>query len=89
MTKKQELSGAVARLEGVTEELRALQLQQLREYLSVQEAADFMGLSKIQLDMWRTQTPGGPPWCKVGKRVLYAVSDLRAFMQAHRKEPMA
>ncbi|MGE0294806.1 MAG: hypothetical protein AB7P97_20845 [Hyphomonadaceae bacterium] len=89
MTKEQELSSAVARLENVAEELRALQHVRPREYLGVEEAADLLGLSKIQLDMWRTQTPGGPAFCKVGRRVMYAVSDLRDFMHAHRQEPRA
>lgn len=89
MTKEQELSSAVARLEDVAEKLRTLQQAPPREYLSVEAAADFIGMSKIQLDMWRTQTPGGPPWCKVGRRVLYAVTDLRAFIEAHRQEPRA
>lgn len=89
MSKEQELSSAVARLESVAEELRALQIARPREYLGVDAAADFLGLSKIQLDMWRTQTPGGPAFCKVGRRVLYAVSDLRDFMQTHRQEPRA
>jgi len=89
MMNEKGLADALSRLEGIADDLRTLQQQRPREYLSVQEAADFLGLSKIQLDMWRTQEPGGPAWCKVGRRVLYAVRDLRAFMAAHRQEPRA
>lgn len=59
-----------------------------REYLSAAEAAQFVGLSKQQLDIHRMQG-GGPVFHKVGRRVLYAISDLRDWMWAHRQEPLA
>lgn len=59
-----------------------------REYLSPAEAATFVGLSKQQLDIHRMQG-GGPAFHKVGRRVLYAVSDLHAWMASHRREPLA
>ena len=59
-----------------------------REYLSAGEAASFLGLSKQQLDIWRMRGGGGPAWHKVGRRVLYAVADLRGFMAEHRREPL-
>ncbi len=89
MRTEKSLGDVCARLEGIADELKELQRTQPREYLNVEEAAAFMGLSKIQLDMWRTKTPGGPAWCKVGRRVLYCVNDLRTYMQAHRREPLA
>tara|TARA_R110002110_G_scaffold185129_1_gene392184 strand:+ start:377 stop:613 length:237 start_codon:yes stop_codon:yes gene_type:complete len=58
-----------------------------REYLPVEEAAAFLGLSKQQLDLWRCKG-GGPAFHKVGRKVLYAVSDLREFMQGQRQEAL-
>ena len=59
-----------------------------RAYLPVAEAAEFMGLSKQQLDLWRMKG-GGPAFHRVGRKCLYAVEDLRAFMDGLRQEPLA
>ena len=59
-----------------------------REYLPVREAAEFLGLSKQQLDLWRIRG-GGPAWHRVGRRVLYAAADLRQFMGRLRREPLS
>lgn len=59
-----------------------------REYLNAEEAADFVGLSKQQLDIHRMKG-GGPAFHKVGRRVLYAVADLRVWMAGHRREPLS
>ncbi|RMH55989.1 MAG: DNA-binding protein [Bacteroidetes bacterium] len=59
-----------------------------RAYLPVAEAAEFMGLSKQQLDLWRMKG-GGPAFHRVGRKCLYAVDDLRAFMDGLRQEPLA
>ena len=58
-----------------------------KEFLKVEQAAEFVGLSKVQLDEWRSKG-GGPAWHKVGRRVLYSVHDLREFMAQHRREPL-
>ena len=58
-----------------------------REYLPVEEAAAFLGLSKQQLDLWRMKG-GGPAFHKVGRKVLYAVADLREFMAGLRREAL-
>lgn len=60
-----------------------------REYLGVEDAAEFVGLSKMLLDDFRTRKPGGPPFHKVGRRIVYGVADLRVWMEAHRQEPKA
>lgn len=59
-----------------------------REFLDVARSADFLGLSKQQLDIWRTKGGGGPAFHKVGRRVLYGVTDLRSFMSEHRVRPL-
>lgn len=58
-----------------------------REYVNTAEAADFTGISKVQLEEWRSRG-GGPAYHKVGRRVLYSLDDLRAFVSAGRTEAM-
>lgn len=58
-----------------------------REYLSIDEAADFIGVSRQTLDRWRMDATG-PAVHRVGRRVLYSVADLRAFMGEHRCEAL-
>lgn len=58
-----------------------------KEFLSVEEAADFTGLSKVLLDQWRA-TGGGPAYHKMGRRVLYSVTDLKNFAAASRVEAL-
>jgi len=58
-----------------------------RGYLSPAQAAEYVGLSKQQLDVHRMQG-GGPAFHKVGRRVLYAVIDLQDWMLAHRHDPL-
>jgi predicted DNA-binding transcriptional regulator AlpA len=58
-----------------------------KEYLDVPQTAEFMGMSKVTLDLWRSKG-GGPDYHKVGRKVLYSVADLRAFMASNRVEAM-
>ena len=58
-----------------------------REYLDTREAAEFLGLSTQQLELWRGQG-GGPAFHRVGRAVRYSVADLRAFMDGCRNEPL-
>lgn len=79
------------RTEDVMERLDAIEARLAappREYLGVEGAAEFVGLSKQQLDLWRMRG-GGPAFHKVGRRVLYAVADLREWMALHRREPLS
>ncbi|WP_425079865.1 helix-turn-helix transcriptional regulator [Ruegeria denitrificans] len=54
-----------------------------REYLNIEEAADFIGVSRQSLDRWRMDA-SGPAVHRVGRRVMYSISDLRSFMDEHR-----
>lgn len=58
-----------------------------REYMDTERAADFVGLSTQQLELWRTQRQG-PRFVKVGRAVRYAVADLRDFMSKLVVEPL-
>lgn len=52
------------------------------------EAAKFLNISVSCLRNWRCQRKG-PPYVKIGKRVLYRVEDLNSFLAHHRIEPEA
>ena len=54
-------------------------------YLSVQQAATYLGLSKSQLDVWRSHGCGGPPFYKYGHLVKYKRSELDGWMAAKRR----
>ena len=49
--------------------------------LDERAAASRLGLSPRTLQAWRV-SGGGPVYRKVGRRVLYAVPDLAAFLDA-------
>lgn len=70
------------------ERIEAAMAASRREYLPVEGAAAFLGLSKQQLDLWRMKG-GGPAFHRVGRKVLYAVADLRGFMDGLRREPLS
>ena len=56
------------------------------EYLDNARAAAFLELQPKTLEIWRTRREG-PPFLKIGKIVRYAITDLRAYMEAHRQKP--
>jgi predicted DNA-binding transcriptional regulator AlpA len=59
--------------------------------LTVQEAVTYTGMSRSFLDKARNEgnignrTPG-PAWHKIGRKVMYSVDDLDAWIAAHRVE---
>ena len=55
----------------------------LRPYLRGGEAAELIGVSVRTLEKYRC-TGGGPPFLKVGSRVLYLREDVEAWLQRHR-----
>ena len=55
------------------------------EYLSPKRAATFTSFTLKALERMR-QRGEGPTYSKVGKSIRYAVSDLRAWMEAGRVE---
>ena len=48
---------------------------------STQEAADYYGLKKNTLEIWRCKHKG-PRYYKLGTRVLYDLDDLEEFFNA-------
>ena len=55
--------------------------------LRIQEAAEFLGLSVNTLNGWRRDREG-PPYFKVGSRVVYSVEDLRTWLASRRVVPV-
>ena len=55
-----------------------------RRMLPAREAADFSGLSKSTLDKMRV-FGGGPPYLKIGRRVVYDPADLDQWLVSHRR----
>ncbi|MEM6563235.1 MAG: helix-turn-helix domain-containing protein [Pseudomonadota bacterium] len=74
----------IARLDRIEEKLSA---PPQREFLNIDEAAEFIGVSRQTLDKWRMEATG-PAVHRVGRRVLYSIADLRDFMGNHRHESL-
>lgn len=56
------------------------------EYLNTEQAARYLGLSKVRLEMWRCRG-GGPPYVRIGTRIIrYRRSQLDAWMAEHQAE---
>jgi hypothetical protein len=58
------------------------------EYFSVFEAASYAALSVAYLNRLR-QIGGGPPFLKIGSRVVYALSDFNGWLASHRRTSTA
>jgi hypothetical protein len=56
--------------------------------LNEKEASKIIGISVGTLRNWRSQRQG-PPYYKVGRRVLYSSSDLRRFLNEHQILPFS
>lgn len=56
-----------------------------KRVLSVQEAAAHVGVSKSMLNKLRC-FGGGPPFLKLGRRVVYDPNDLDEWLKAHRRK---
>lgn len=54
-------------------------------YLSTLSTADYLGLSKSTLEKWRL-TGDGPPFIKIGRRVVYDITVVDAWLAAHQFE---
>jgi hypothetical protein len=54
--------------------------------MTTQEAAKYLRLSKVRLDIWRYERRG-PTFLKLGGRVFYRKSDLDEFISANTVRP--
>ena len=53
-------------------------------FLDTREAATYLRLRPATLERWRSNG-GGPAYCKLGGRVVYAREELDAFADAGRR----
>lgn len=70
--------------EAVAQAVEALVKTQQRAYLNTEAAAIYIGFSKPQLEIWRSQGDG-PPYLKLARAVRYSRADLDAWMSSHRQ----
>lgn len=54
----------------------------MRENLSTREAAEFLGVAVVTMEVWRS-TKKGPPYVRAEGRIIYRLADLRAWMDAN------
>jgi hypothetical protein len=54
------------------------------QLLSNDDAADFLGISPGTLVVWRCEKRYPVPYLKVGRKVLYNVDDLVAWLESRR-----
>jgi predicted DNA-binding transcriptional regulator AlpA len=53
--------------------------------MSDAEASAFLGLRRTTLEHWRSgKKAGGPPYYKLGRRVVYRLADLEEWLASHR-----
>lgn len=57
--------------------------------LDTRQASEYLGVSEIALRMGRCDGPRHgrmqpPPFCKVGRKILYLRDDLDRWLEAHR-----
>jgi predicted DNA-binding transcriptional regulator AlpA len=61
-------------------------MNQKSEILNTQEAAHYIGLTEYALIGWRYKRTG-PPYIKIGRRIMYRRSDLNDFLEQRRIDP--
>ena len=54
-----------------------------KKYLTPKETSRFIGVAVQTLARWRC-AGGSPPFIRVGRKIMYAVEDLTAWMNARR-----
>ena len=53
--------------------------------LTVTEAANFLRIAKQTMAQWRTNKTG-PPYHKIGGKVIYSFRDLNEWVESRRRE---
>lgn len=76
-----EVEERLGELELQVTDLMSAERNQTKPYLTVREAALYVGVSQSMLAQWRCSVPGGPQFRKVGRRVLYSPEDLDKFLE--------
>ena len=55
-----------------------------RDVFTTKQAADYLGLSKQRLEIWR-HDGNGPPYVKLARSVRYMREDIDAWLKLHRR----
>ena len=55
-----------------------------RRYVNVRQLAEMLGISHVTLELWRRKGTG-PAHLRVGRRVVYDIVDVRAWLDANRR----
>jgi excisionase family DNA binding protein len=50
-----------------------------KKYYNVEQAAEYLGLSRHTLNLWR-RNKTGPSYSKLGSRIVYNVADLDSWV---------
>ena len=53
-------------------------------FVDTRQAAELIGMSSRTLEKWRVEGTG-PPFLKLGRRVLYSRADLEAWLLSRRR----
>ncbi len=56
-------------------------MHEISQLLTTEEAADFLGLTRNTLEIWRCTQRYDLPYVKMGRLVKYKLSDLMAFIE--------
>lgn len=59
-------------------------LSKISQLLTTSQAAEFLGIKKNTLEIWRVQGKS-PAFLKIGKNVRYEYSELIAFIESSRR----
>lgn len=59
------------------------------DWLTSNEVAELLGLSRAGMEMARAQGTPHPPWFKVGHRVRYRKSEVTAWLLSNRRTSAA
>lgn len=55
-----------------------------QEYITAKQVEELFPISSATLKTWRARKIPGPPYSRVGDRVIYKLSDLYAFFDQHK-----
>ena len=64
------------------------------EYMTTAQVAGMLGFARVTLEMWRNgkskdcaPKQKGPPFIKLGRRVIYRRSDVNTWIEGNRVDP--
>lgn len=79
MTKESLEKVVEGAIEKIFEPLARKQEIVMQEYISEKQVAELFPISGATLKTWRSRNIIGPPFCKIGGRIVYKLSDLYDF----------